>query len=100
MSTLDIVLEGLMSRYKTRVPDVAGVIDAMVKDHVISNGEEIENDHIAFRTMGVPQLGIQSLEKIFLHYGYTKRDYYLFSEKKLDAYWYAPGRKVSTHLCE
>lgn len=79
-----------MSRYKTRVPDVAGVIDAMVKDHVISNGEEIENDHIAFRTMGVPQLGIQSLEKIFLHYGYTKRDYYLFPEKKLDAYWYAP----------
>jgi hypothetical protein len=90
MSTLDIVLEGLMSRYKTRVPDVAGVIDAMVKDNIISNGEEIENDHIAFRTMGVPQLGIQSLEKIFLHYGYTKKDYYLFPEKKLDAYWYAP----------
>jgi hypothetical protein len=35
-------------------------------------------------------LGIQSLEKIFLHYGYDKRDYYHFPEKKLDAYWYAP----------
>jgi len=40
--------------------------------------------------MGVPPLGIQSLEKIFLHYGYTKRDAYFFKEKKLDAFWYAP----------
>ncbi|UYQ95255.1 DUF1338 domain-containing protein [Chitinophaga horti] len=90
MSTLDTVLEGLMSRYKARVPDVGGVIGAMIKENVIAHDGEIENDHIAFRTMGVPQLGIQSLEKIFLHYGYTKKDYYLFPEKKLDAYWYAP----------
>jgi len=35
-------------------------------------------------------LGIASLEKIFLHFGYTKRDHYVFESKKLDAYWYAP----------
>ncbi|RAJ06924.1 uncharacterized protein DUF1338 [Chitinophaga skermanii] len=90
MSTLDIVLHGLMSRYKERVPDVPAIIDAMIDEKIINNGDEIENDHIAFRTMGVEHLGIQSLEKIFLHYGYTKRDYYFFPEKKLDAYWYAP----------
>lgn len=90
MSTLDIVLNGLMTRYKERVPDVGGVINAMIKENIIHHDSDIENDHIAFRTMGVPHLGIQSLEKIFLHYGYTKRDYYLFPEKKLDAYWYAP----------
>ncbi|OQP44643.1 DUF1338 domain-containing protein [Niastella yeongjuensis] len=91
MSTiLDKVLNGLMSRYKQRVPDVSAIIDAMIKENIIQQPDNIENDHIAFRTMGVPQLGVQSLEKIFLQYGYVKRDFYHFPEKKLDAYWYAP----------
>ena len=88
--TLDTVLGGLMRRYKERVPDVQGVINAMMKEGLIKSGDDIENDHIAFRTMGVPQLGIQSFEKIFLHLGYTKRDPYFFAGKKLNAYWYAP----------
>ncbi|MCU0426556.1 MAG: DUF1338 domain-containing protein [Candidatus Kapabacteria bacterium] len=87
---LDVVLDGLMRRYKERVPDVQGVINAMVKEGIIKSGDEIENDHIAFRTMGVPQLGIKSFEKIFLHLGYQKRDAYFFAAKKLDAYWYSP----------
>lgn len=87
---LQQVLNGLMARYKERVPDVKAVIKAMIEEDVIANGDEIENDHIAFRTMGVPNLGIQSLEKIFLHYGYKKKEHYFFPDKKLDAYWYAP----------
>ena len=87
---LNEVLKGLMDRYKERVPDVAAIINAMVDENIISNASDIENDHIAFRTMGVSHLGIRSLEKIFLHYGYTKMDFYLFPEKKLNAYWYAP----------
>ncbi|PSL43770.1 uncharacterized protein DUF1338 [Chitinophaga niastensis] len=84
------VLKGLMDRYQQRVPDVAAVIAAMIQEGIIKNADDIENDHIAFRTMGVPQLGVQSLEKIFLHYGYTKMDTYHFPAKKLDAWWYAP----------
>ncbi|MCW3465391.1 DUF1338 domain-containing protein [Chitinophaga nivalis] len=87
---LSEVLHGLMDRYQERVPDVAAVIAAMVKEGIIGKADDIENDHIAFRTMGVPQLGVQSLEKIFLHYGYTKMDAYHFPAKKLDAWWYAP----------
>lgn len=87
---LDYVLSGLMQRYQDRVPDVAAIIAAMITENLIEVPEDIENDHIAFRTIGVPELGIQSLEKIFLHYGYTKRDAYHFREKKLDAFWYAP----------
>src|SRR5579859_6541566 len=87
---LDAVLGGLMSRYKERVPDVAAIIRAMIEEKVIAGDGEIENDHIAFRTLAVPHLGIRSLEKIFLHYGYEKRDHYFFAEKKLDAFWYAP----------
>ncbi|GFS28008.1 DUF1338 domain-containing protein [Elysia marginata] len=79
-----------MRRYKQRVPDVNKILDAMVGRQMIDNHNNIQNDHIAFRTMGVPQLGIQSLEKIFLHYGYVRQDAYYFSQKKLDANWYAP----------
>ncbi len=89
-TNLDIILDGLMRRYKERVPDVQDVIATMVREGIINSGDDIENDHIAFRTMGVPQLGIQSFEKIFLHYGYQKRDPYFFAGKKLNAYWYAP----------
>jgi hypothetical protein len=89
--TLQKVLNGLMTRYKERVPDVSEIFQAMIKEKIITDPSEIENDHIAFRTMGVKFLGIQSLEKIFLHYGYKKMDHYYFPEKKLDAYWYSPA---------
>lgn len=90
LATLDHVMNGLLSRYSERVPDVKGIVDAMVDEGIIKSPNEIENDHIAFRTMGVPHLGIRSFEKIFLHYGYQKRDEYNFTEKKLTAYWYSP----------
>jgi hypothetical protein len=88
--TLDGVLGGLMRRYSERVPDVQNVSTAMLNEGIIQSPNEIENDHIAFRTMGVPNLGIASFEKIFLHYGYEKRDEFNFTGKKLTAYWYSP----------
>jgi hypothetical protein len=42
--------------------------------------------------MGVPQLGIRSLEKVFLHCGFERRDAYKFEGKKLDAFWYSPPK--------
>ncbi|MEZ0539326.1 DUF1338 domain-containing protein [Fibrella arboris] len=90
MTPLDTVLAGLMRRYTERVPDVKNILYALQQQGVISSPEDIENDHIAFRTLGVPHLGMASFEKIFLHYGYEKREPYFFAEKKLDAYWYAP----------
>lgn len=88
--TLQGVLDGLMHRYKERVPDVAAIFEAMIAEGVVQSQGEVENDHIAFRTMGVPRLGIRSFEKVFLHYGYEKRDSYDFPVKKLDANWYSP----------
>jgi hypothetical protein len=89
-TTLDTVMNGLMSRYQERVPDVMAIINAMISEGLIEQSNDIENDHIAFRTLGVPHLGIASFEKIFLHYGYQKRDYYKFEGKKLDAFWFSP----------
>lgn len=93
LQTLEGVLDGLMRRYQQRVPDVAAIIAVMQREGIITQPGDIENDHIAFRTMGVPQLGIQSLEKIFLHYGYQRRDMYRFASKKLNAFWYSPPRE-------
>jgi hypothetical protein len=90
MAVLDEVLKGLLRRYSERVPDVGAIVAAMQQEGMIRSAADIENDHIAFRTLGVPHLGIRSFEKIFQHYGYQKRDYYHFEAKKLDAYWYAP----------
>jgi len=90
LESLEIVLGGLMRRYRERVPDVGRILGAMVQRGLIAREQDIENDHIAFRTLGVPQLGIGSFEKIFLHYGYQKRDAYHFAAKKLDAFWYSP----------
>lgn len=84
------VLAGLLQRYRERVADVGRIVRFMIGEAIISSPEEIENDHIAFRSMGVPNLGIASMEKIFLYYGYQRRDFYQFESKKLNAWWYAP----------
>ena len=89
-TTLETVLSGLMRRYTERVPDVAQILEAMQQNKLIGSPDEIENDHIAFRTLGVPHLGLTSFEKIFKALGYTRRDHYHFAGKKLDAYWYSP----------
>ena len=90
MNALDKIMEALFIPYRQRVPDVAKIVNAMVTNGIIQDESQIENDHVAFRTLGVPHLGLASFEKIFLHHGYTKMDPYHFEKKKLDAYWYAP----------
>ncbi|MDB4297269.1 DUF1338 domain-containing protein [Flavobacteriaceae bacterium] len=90
MEVLTNILKGLMTRYKDRIPDVNKITTAMIEMGMIASEATIENDHIAFRTLGVPNLGIESLEKIFLFHGYKKEDSYNFEEKKLNAYWYSP----------
>ena len=92
MRKLDDILDGLMRRYKERVPDVSKVSEAMVSNGIIQSTKEISNDHIAFRTMGVPHLGINSFEKIFLHHGYERKDQFFFEGKRLNAFWYAPPK--------
>jgi hypothetical protein len=98
LDVLQKVLDGLMRRYQQRVPNVTRILEAMQQEGVIADPKDVENDHIAFRTLEVEHLGIQSLEKIFLHYGYVKHDPYDFPEKKLDAFWYAPPQPYLPRL--
>lgn len=88
---LNIVLNDLFEHYRNNVVDVDKITKALLDKGVLKKQEDIVNDHIAFRTLGVPNLGIQSFEKIFLAYGYTKKEYFYFEGKKLNAYWYSPA---------
>jgi hypothetical protein len=89
-AALQSVLDGLLARYRANVPDVDGILHALVRKGIVPDERSIENDHIAFRTLGVPHLGIASLEKVFLRHGYRRRDRYDFQQKKVSAHWYAP----------
>ncbi len=48
-------------------------------------GEEIENDHIAFRTFNDPRINIEVLSRPFLKEGYVEMESYAFPVKKLQA---------------
>jgi hypothetical protein len=48
-------------------------------------GEEITNDHIAFRTLNLPGISIENQKEYLLQYGYQERGQYDFQVKKLKA---------------
>ena len=73
---IHIILESLFNTYSKRVPYVKKITHELIQNKIISNQNDIINDHIAFRTMGVKNLGINSFEKIFMHHGYKKRDFF------------------------
>ncbi|GAX79054.1 hypothetical protein CEUSTIGMA_g6494.t1 [Chlamydomonas eustigma] len=55
---------------------------------------EIFHDHFAFRTFGVPGLGIASVAAVMNELGYEQQgDFFEFPGKKLQATWYAPKDK-------
>jgi hypothetical protein len=49
----------------------------------IESGEEIQNDHIAFRTYNDPRIDLSVVAKIFLKNGYIEKGEYIFKEKHL-----------------
>lgn len=59
-----------------------------VYDLFISQGEEVLNDHIAFRTFNDPRVNIDVLASEFLNAGYEYKGSYDFEEKKLNARHY------------
>jgi hypothetical protein len=60
----------------------------VIHDAFLARGERVQNDHIAFRTIRHPRLGIDQLAKTFVKLGYLKKDHYSFKEKKLSAFHY------------
>jgi len=72
--------DALWSRYLELTPQ-ARAIQALFA----SNGAEVINDHVAFRTIDAPGLDLDTAVGCFESIGYTVFDSYTFPDKHLDA---------------
>ncbi|MBM3435893.1 MAG: DUF1338 domain-containing protein [Bacteroidetes bacterium] len=74
------IFDRLWSDYTTRNPEVKKIYDLF-----ISKGEEVLNDHIAFRTFADPRVNIDIFSKPFTEAGYVYKNDYHFQDKHLYA---------------
>jgi len=74
------IFNKLWSIYTDQNPSVQRVYDLFINE-----GEEVVNDHIAFRTFNDPRIGVDVLAQPFLKAGYEFKGDYQFEEKKLFA---------------
>lgn len=81
--TKEVIFDKLWKIYSTQNPSVLKIHDLFT-----NSGEEVLNDHIAFRTFNDPRINIEVLAKPFLKAGYLERGQYIFEAKKLFAKHY------------
>jgi len=83
MSVLDAFFTKLWQQYSVISPQAVDIHQLFQ-----SRGEELINDHVAFRTFADSHIGIDILEDEVLALGYRHLDSYQFDVKKLDARCY------------
>lgn len=81
--TLDQLFNHMWMDYCHLNPQAQAVFDSLK-----SIGENVVNDHIAFRTFTHPKVNIDQLAKPFLRRGYKEVGIYKFETKKLNAKHY------------
>jgi len=74
------IFEKLWIQYSSENPSAGVIFDLFRRE-----GENVVNDHVAFRTFDDPRVGIDVLARPFLQAGYVPRNDYSFQEKKLRA---------------
>ncbi len=79
-----------------RIAPQAAEIRSMLRE----SGEQVENDHVAFRTLAASGLGIAELEPRILGLGYEVQDDYEFPEKHLRARAYVCSGSPRIFLSE
>lgn len=82
MQTTDI-FNKLWAEYIAQNPEAKKVFDSFT-----SEGEKVENDHIAFRTFFDTRINVDVLARPFLEAGYVQKGYYIFEDKHLTAKHY------------
>ncbi len=78
--TAEQIFNRLWDMYITQTPDAKKVYDLFK-----AQGEEVVNDHIAFRTFDDDRINVDVLSKVFLKAGYVEKGHYKFEAKKLFA---------------
>jgi hypothetical protein len=83
MTTLNnpqLIFNHLWNDYITQNPEAKRVYDSF-----ISEGEQVLNDHIAFRTFNDARIKVDVLSRPFLNAGYVEKGNYIFEKKHLFA---------------
>lgn len=81
--TVQHIFDRLWTEYISQNPEAKKIYDSF-----ISEGEIVENDHIAFRTFFDPRINVDVLARPFLDAGYIQKGYYIFEDKHLTAKHY------------
>lgn len=74
------IFKDLWIRYTEQNPSTKAIHELFCKE-----GEEVINDHVAFRTFDDPRMNIQVVAKKFIKAGYEYKDEYIFEDKHLKA---------------
>lgn len=82
MNTKEI-FDKLWLEYITQNPEAERIYDSFTRE-----GEKVENDHIAFRTIYDTRLNVDVVARPFLLAGYEQKGYYIFEDKHLTAKHY------------
>lgn len=90
---LNDLLGILWKDYTSLNPQVKAVHDLFTQEK-----EVVLNDHVAFRTLAHPSIGLSAMEKIFLELGYKQSGDYHFKEKKLYAKHYEHSDKTAPKI--
>jgi hypothetical protein len=91
--------DALWSDFATIAPQAAAI-----RKRLEQHAEQVQNDHVAFRTFNLSPLSLTELEKHVLGLGYTQLEEYSFEDKHLRARAYicpaSPRIFLSELLCE
>jgi len=77
---IDVFLNDLWQDYTSVSPNAARIHQIFSDE-----GEEVVNDHVAFRTFNIAPINLSSLEKQLISLGYQPLDDYRFSDRHLIA---------------
>ena len=83
---LESIFKRLWTDYITQNPSAGKIYNLFLEE-----GEEVVNDHIAFRTLDYPEINIDVLAQPFLSNGYVAKGEYFFKEKHLFARHFESG---------
>ena len=90
---MKLFFEKLWENYTAITPQAQKIHEAFQ-----NRGEEIVNDHIAFRTLNLAPIGLASLEKHVIDLGYKRFQEYNFPAKKLRAVGYVGPDECSPRI--
>lgn len=91
---LNTIFNRLWADYSEQNPSANKIFNLLEKE-----GEAVVNDHIAFRTLDVPEIDINVVATPFVNNGYVPSGEYIFEEKHLFArHFEIPGDKAAPRI--